>query len=135
MSLYIQKATKQKVCHTFCNPQIDILVNNAGRGQRALWLDVDLRVDRELFEINVLGPVSLTQEVLPHMIQRKQGHVVVVSSVAGKLGEYLLCSFCCHVFNIIKHYHFDSSAMSYLQTISDKMHISNSSKNEQDVAG
>lgn len=86
-------------------------MNNAGRGQRALWLDVDLRVDRELFEINVLGPVSLTQEVLPHMIQRKQGHVVVVSSVAGKLGEYLLCSFCCHVFNIIKHYHFDSSAM------------------------
>ncbi|CAG5136393.1 unnamed protein product [Candidula unifasciata] len=78
------KPAVQKVLETF--NKIDILVNNAGRGQRALWLDVDLSVDRELFEINVLGPVSLTQEVLPHMIQRKQGHVVVVSSVAGKLG-------------------------------------------------
>ncbi|BFZ07802.1 hypothetical protein BsWGS_10841 [Bradybaena similaris] len=78
------KSAVQTVLETF--NKIDILVNNAGRGQRAFWLDVDLRVDRELFEINVLGPVSLTQEVLPHMIQRKQGQVVVVSSVAGKFG-------------------------------------------------
>uniref|UniRef100_A0A0B6XZD8 Dehydrogenase/reductase SDR family member 7 n=1 Tax=Arion vulgaris TaxID=1028688 RepID=A0A0B6XZD8_9EUPU len=78
------KPAVQKVLEYF--NKIDILVNNAGKGQRALWMDVELSVDRELFEINVLGPVSLTQEVLPHMIQRKQGQIAVVSSVAGKMG-------------------------------------------------
>ncbi|CAG5136394.1 unnamed protein product [Candidula unifasciata] len=66
--------------------QIDILINNAGRGQQAVWMDVELSVDRQMFEINVLGPVSLTQQVLPHMIQRHRGHIIVVSSVAGKIG-------------------------------------------------
>ncbi|XP_005101712.2 dehydrogenase/reductase SDR family member 7 [Aplysia californica] len=66
--------------------KIDILVNNAGKSQRAGWLEVELAVDRELFELNVLGPVSLTREVLPHMIDRRRGHIVVISSIAGKLG-------------------------------------------------
>ncbi|CAL1528428.1 unnamed protein product [Lymnaea stagnalis] len=66
--------------------QIDILINNAGKGQRAAWMDVELPVDRELFEVNVLGPVSLTQAVLPHMIQRRQGHIALMSSVAGIVG-------------------------------------------------
>jgi len=67
--------------------QIDILVNNAGRSQMAEWQKVELAVDRNLFEINVLGPVSLTREVLPHMTGRGAGgHIVVVSSIAGKIG-------------------------------------------------
>uniref|UniRef100_A0A0B7B9Y1 Dehydrogenase/reductase SDR family member 7 n=1 Tax=Arion vulgaris TaxID=1028688 RepID=A0A0B7B9Y1_9EUPU len=74
----------QKVIDVF--NKIDILINNAGRSQRSKWMDVELNVDRELFEVNVLGPVSLTQEVLPHMIERKRGQVVVMSSLAGKFG-------------------------------------------------
>jgi dehydrogenase/reductase SDR family protein 7 len=66
--------------------KIDILVNNAGRSQRALWTDIELSVDREIFELNVLGPVSLTQEVLPHMIERKKGQIAVTSSIVGKIG-------------------------------------------------
>ncbi|BFZ07801.1 hypothetical protein BsWGS_10840 [Bradybaena similaris] len=78
------KAAVQKVLEAF--GQIDVLINNAGRGQQAVWLDVELSVDRQMFEINVLGPVSLTHQVLPHMIQRRGGHIVVVSSAAGKIG-------------------------------------------------
>ncbi|CAG5134015.1 unnamed protein product [Candidula unifasciata] len=66
--------------------KIDILINNAGKSQRSPWVDVELCVDRELFEINVLGSVSLTQHVLPHMMERKQGHIVVMSSIAGLIG-------------------------------------------------
>ncbi|GFO01209.1 dehydrogenase/reductase sdr family member 7, partial [Plakobranchus ocellatus] len=62
---------------------IDILLNNAGRGMRAKWWEVDLKVDRELWELNVLGTVSLTHCVLPHMMKRRQGHVVAVSSLSG----------------------------------------------------
>ena len=69
--------------------QIDVLVNNAGRSQRASWTEVELDVDRSMFETNVLGHVSLTQEVLPHMISRKQGLIAVMSSLAGKSGKFL----------------------------------------------
>ncbi|GFO13183.1 dehydrogenase/reductase sdr family member [Plakobranchus ocellatus] len=62
---------------------IDILLNNAGRGMRGKWWEVDLKVDRELWELNILGPVSLTNCVLPHMMTRRQGHIVAVSSLLG----------------------------------------------------
>ncbi|GFN94500.1 dehydrogenase/reductase sdr family member [Plakobranchus ocellatus] len=66
--------------------KVDILINNAGKSQRALWMDVELSVDRLIYEVNALGPVSLTQALLPHMIERKEGQIAVVSSLAGKVG-------------------------------------------------
>ncbi|BFZ12368.1 hypothetical protein BsWGS_15407 [Bradybaena similaris] len=78
------KPAVEKVLEKF--NKIDILINNAGKSQRSAWVDVDLNVDRELFEINVLGSVSLTQLVLPHMIERKQGQIAVMSSIAGRFG-------------------------------------------------
>ncbi|CAG5131726.1 unnamed protein product [Candidula unifasciata] len=88
------KPAVQKVLE-FCKIllSIDILINNAGRGQRSPWMEVELDVDRQLFEVNVLGPVSLTQQVLPHMLQRKQGQIVVVSSLAGKISSPYLRSY------------------------------------------
>lgn len=68
--------------------QIDVLVNNAGRSQRAEWEKTDLQVDRDMLEINVLSVLSLTKLVLPNMIVRKEGHIVNMSSVAGKLGKF-----------------------------------------------
>lgn len=66
--------------------QVDILVNNAGRSQRALITETSLDVDREVLELNTLGPLSLTKLVLPHMISRNSGQIVAVSSVVGKMG-------------------------------------------------
>ncbi len=67
--------------------QIHILVNNAGRSQKGFAAETSIEVDKRLLDINVLGPVSLTKLVLPHMIHNKQGHLVVTSSVAGKIGQ------------------------------------------------
>jgi len=61
-------------------------VNNAGRSQRAWAIDTELAVDREMIELNVVGVISLTKAVLPAMIKRGEGHVVVTSSLAGKMG-------------------------------------------------
>ena len=61
-------------------------MNNSGRSQRGLAENTERKVDQELFEINVMGTILLTKAVLPHMIERKTGHIVVVSSVAGKIG-------------------------------------------------
>ncbi|XP_064605680.1 dehydrogenase/reductase SDR family member 7-like [Liolophura sinensis] len=74
--------------------QIDVLVNNAGRTQRAVWEETDLEVDRDMLDLNVLGVLSLTKAVLPHMINTSGGHVVVMSSVAGKVGVPMSGSYC-----------------------------------------
>ncbi|HMB92311.1 MAG TPA: SDR family oxidoreductase [Rhodothermales bacterium] len=65
---------------------IDILFNNGGISQRGRVAETDLRVDRQIMEVNFFGTVALTKAVLPSMLERGSGHIVVISSVAGKLG-------------------------------------------------
>ena len=62
-------------------------MNNAGRSQKALVEKTSLEVDRALLDLNVVGTISLTKAVLPHMIERHEGQIVVVSSIAGKIGK------------------------------------------------
>lgn len=62
---------------------VDILVNNAGMTHRSQIIETDIRVDRTLMEINYLGPLALTKRVLPGMVQRGAGQIVVISSVLG----------------------------------------------------
>ena len=67
--------------------QIDFLVNNAGIAQVGLSFESDLDVDLSVMNINVLGTVSITKAVLPHMVQSKSGQIVVLSSASGKCGK------------------------------------------------
>jgi dehydrogenase/reductase SDR family protein 7B len=66
--------------------RIDVLVNNGGVSQRARAVDTTLEVERTLMEVDYFGPVALTKAVLPSMLTRHAGHVVVVSSVMGYVG-------------------------------------------------
>ncbi|KAJ0062728.1 hypothetical protein NL108_004351, partial [Boleophthalmus pectinirostris] len=68
---------------------IDVLINNGGRSQRSLFLETDLEVYHALMELNFLGTVSLTKQVLPHMTKRGSGSIVTVSSVVGLAGAPL----------------------------------------------
>lgn len=65
---------------------IDILVLNAGITQRSLTRDTDESVYRQLMEINFFATESLARAVLPAMLAQKSGHMVVISSIAGKFG-------------------------------------------------
>ena len=47
-----------------------------------------LDVDQAVMKVNVLGAISLTKAVLPHMVHNKSGQIVVVSSASGKCGEF-----------------------------------------------
>ncbi|MBK6521064.1 MAG: SDR family oxidoreductase [Bacteroidia bacterium] len=69
--------------------RIDILVNNGGMSQRAEAEKTTIDIDRELMEINYFAYVNLTKAVLPYMKRQKSGHVIVISSIAGKFGFYL----------------------------------------------
>ena len=63
--------------------RIDMLVNNAGRSiRRAIKLSFDRFHDYErAMAINYFGAVRLILAVLPHMSERKFGHIVNVSSI------------------------------------------------------
>lgn len=74
--------------------QIDLLVNNAGISQRSLCLETELDVYRSLFEVDVIGQIALTKQVLPHMVARGRGHLAVTASVAGKVGVPLRTGYC-----------------------------------------
>lgn len=73
--------------------QVDILVNNGARSQRSLVKKTFLEVDRSLLDLNTVGTISLTKAILPHMIKRREGEVVIVSSVLGKFGNNIVMSF------------------------------------------
>ncbi|XP_046687421.1 dehydrogenase/reductase SDR family member 7-like [Homalodisca vitripennis] len=66
--------------------QLDILVNNAGRSQRALWEDIDIAVDKEIFKLNVFSVVSLARLAVRYFNEKGGGHLVTMSSLAGVVG-------------------------------------------------
>lgn len=59
---------------------IDALVNNAGVGMLNVLEGATIDKARELFEINVLGTMAMTQAVMPAMRQRRTGVIVNISS-------------------------------------------------------
>lgn len=73
--------------------KIDILVNNGGISQRSLVKDTSIDVDKRIMDINYLGTVALTKAILPHFISNKSGHIVVTTSIVGKIGTPLRSSY------------------------------------------
>ncbi len=65
--------------------KIDILVNNAGISMRAMFMDLDLSVIKQLMDVNFWGTVYCTKYALPHIL-KQQGSVVGVISIAGFKG-------------------------------------------------
>lgn len=69
--------------------RIDVLINNAGilgpspRPNLADFVASDLA---ELFRANTIGPILMTQAVLPHMLRQKRGLIINVTSDAGQTG-------------------------------------------------
>lgn len=59
------------------------MINNAGRSQRAIWENIELPVDKEMFELNVFSNLSLSRIVMKYFLERKKGHIALTSSIAG----------------------------------------------------
>lgn len=72
---------------------IDLLINNAGISQRSLAADTEIEVDERIFRINYFGTVALTKAMLPHFIAKKDGYIVVITSVVGRVGTPLRSSY------------------------------------------
>ena len=64
--------------------RIDILINNGCISQRSLTKETPLEIDRKLMEVNYFGTIALTKSVLPFMLKQRHGHIIAMSSIAGK---------------------------------------------------
>lgn len=62
---------------------VDVLLNNAGISEGGSSVDIPADVLRRQFEVNVFGPVLLTQGIAKQMVSKKSGRIVFMSSVAG----------------------------------------------------
>lgn len=72
------------VLEKFC--QLDILVCSAGISHTGLISQIDEEQWRRLFAVNVDGVHHCCRAVLPHMLERKSGAIVTVSSMWGQVG-------------------------------------------------
>ena len=64
---------------------VDILINNAGYGQYGPVEETPIDTARYQFEVNLFGLARLTQLLLPSMRENKQGLIINISSVGGKI--------------------------------------------------
>jgi len=75
-------------------PTIDSLVNNAGISQRSLVKETSIDVDRKIMELDHFSKVILTKSLLPHFLEKKNGQIVTISSIAGKIGTPMRSAYC-----------------------------------------
>jgi short-subunit dehydrogenase len=73
---------------------IDVLVNNAGLETEGSYLGTSRERIRETLEVNLAAPMELTHLVLPHMLERRSGHIVNIASVGGKSGTAYDAVYC-----------------------------------------
>jgi NAD(P)-dependent dehydrogenase (short-subunit alcohol dehydrogenase family) len=64
---------------------LDVLINNAGAGQTGPMADVPIGRVRRLFDVNVFGTLAVTQAVLPKMVAKGSGRIIIMSSISGVL--------------------------------------------------
>jgi NADP-dependent 3-hydroxy acid dehydrogenase YdfG len=68
----------------FAGIDADVLVNNAGVGTLKPFVELTRDEWRRMVDVNLNALYDVTRAVLPGMIARKSGHVIVIGSVAGR---------------------------------------------------
>jgi short-subunit dehydrogenase len=65
---------------------IDLAVANAGISQRSAALETDMRVYREIIEVDLIAQIAFAQGLIGPMSERGSGALAFISSIAGKVG-------------------------------------------------
>ncbi|VWC21394.1 short-chain dehydrogenase [Burkholderia lata] len=64
---------------------VDVLVNNAGYGHEGIMEEAPLAEMRRQFDVNVFGAVAMMKAVVPYMRERRQGHILNITSMGGHI--------------------------------------------------
>jgi 3-oxoacyl-[acyl-carrier protein] reductase len=64
--------------------EVDVVVNNAGVGVLKPFLALTLDEWRRMVDVNFTALYHVTRAVLPGMVSRERGHVVIIGSIAGR---------------------------------------------------
>lgn len=73
--------------------RIDVLVNNAGYGLNGPLEAITPEQLEQQFQTNVLGLVAVTRHILPIMRQQKQGSIINISSIGGRVAFPYSCAY------------------------------------------
>jgi NADP-dependent 3-hydroxy acid dehydrogenase YdfG len=83
--------TKKPDCDAFVDAvvkkwgTVDILVNNAGLMPLSFFKNLKVDEWDQMIDVNIKGVLYCTAAAIPHMIAKKSGHIVNISSVAGRV--------------------------------------------------
>ncbi|KAI2581382.1 DHRS7C isoform 1 [Pan troglodytes] len=69
-----------------CYGCVDILINNASVKVKGPAHKISLELDKKIMDANYFGPITLTKALLPNMISRRTGQIVLVNNIQGKFG-------------------------------------------------
>lgn len=64
---------------------VDVLINNAGFGYAGTFVEMDFQKVQDLFQVNVLGLMYLTQKIAIQMLDQGHGQIINQASLAGKV--------------------------------------------------
>lgn len=79
-------ATVSKIVQSVGIP--DVVINSAGVAHPGYIQDLPVEIFRWMMETNYFATVYVTKAVLPGMIERRSGHIINISSLAGFLGVF-----------------------------------------------
>ncbi|MCV0412558.1 SDR family oxidoreductase [Nitrosarchaeum sp.] len=91
--VYSQKldVTKRNECNSFVENvlkkwgTVDILVNNAGLMPLSFFKNLKIDEWEQMIDVNIKGVLYCTGAVVTHMLEKKSGHIINISSVAGRI--------------------------------------------------
>jgi NADP-dependent 3-hydroxy acid dehydrogenase YdfG len=90
---FVQKldVTKKPECDAFVDAvvkewgTVDILVNNAGLMPLSFFKNMKVDEWDRMIDVNLKGVIYCTAAAIPHMMAKKSGHIVNLSSIAGRV--------------------------------------------------
>ena len=91
--IFVRKldVTNKSDCDSFVDAvvkkwgKVDILINNAGLMPLSYFKNGKVEEWEQMIDVNIKGVLYCTSAVVPHMLEKKSGHIINISSVAGRI--------------------------------------------------